>query len=108
VPPGPINTKNITLSSGYQHVCFPNQKTPSSDWEAEIDRLTHEIDREPDLAISRQKFAKIQRIWSQQLPEINLLVQKEAVAYKRKFANVAPSAHAPRVSWNVEEIYIKQ
>ena len=108
VPPGPTNQKNIVLSSGSLHACFPNQTKPSTEWEAHVDRLVHEIDAEPDAAVRKQKFAEIQRIYSEQLPEINLIVQKEAVAFKKKFGNLLPSIHAPRVSWNAEEIFIKK
>jgi peptide/nickel transport system substrate-binding protein len=108
VPPGPTNTKNIMLSSGLNHACFPSQPKPSTEWEARIDQLVHEVDIEPDPNVRKQKFAEIQRIWSEDLPEINLVVQKEAVAYKKKFANLMPSILSPRVSWNVEEIFIKR
>jgi peptide/nickel transport system substrate-binding protein len=108
VPPGPTNSKNILLSSAATHACFPNQPKPSTEWEARIDQLVHEIDREPDAAIRKQKFAEVQRIWSEQLPEINLVVQEEAVAFKKKFGNLLPSTMSPRVSWNAEEIYIKK
>jgi peptide/nickel transport system substrate-binding protein len=108
VPPGPANSKNTLLSSGNTHASFPNQTRPSTEWEARVDHLMQEIDAEPDAAVRKQKFAEVQRIYSEQLPEINLIVQKEAVAYKKKFGNLLPSIHAPRVSWNAEEIYIKR
>jgi peptide/nickel transport system substrate-binding protein len=108
VPPGPTNSKNTLLSSGNTHACFPNQTKPSTEWEARVDQLMHEIDAEPDAAVRKQKFAEVQRIYSEQLPEINLIVQKEAVAFKKKFGNLLPSIHAPRVSWNAEEIYIRK
>jgi peptide/nickel transport system substrate-binding protein len=108
VPPGPTNSKNTLLSSGMAHACFPNQSKPSTDWEARVDQLIHEIDAEPDAALRKQKFAEVQRIYSEQLPEINLVVQKESVAFKKKFGNLMPSILAPRVSWNAEEIYIKR
>ena len=108
VPPGPTNTKNITLSSALNHVCFPSQPRPSTDWEARVDQLVHELEAEPNAAARKQKFAEVQRIYAEQLPEINLVVQKEAIAFKKRFGNLLPSIHAPRVSWNVEEIYIKR
>jgi peptide/nickel transport system substrate-binding protein len=108
VPPGPTNSKNTLLSSGNTHANFPNQTKPSTEWEARVDQLMHEIDGEPDAAKRKQKYAEVQRIYSEQLPEINLIVQKEAVAFKKKFGNLLPSIHAPRISWNVEEIYIKK
>lgn len=108
VPPGPTNTKNITLSSGLNHACFASQPKPSTEWEARLDQLVHEIDSSLDPAIRKQKYGEIQRIWSEQLPEINLVSQKEAVAYKNIFGNLLPSPLPPRMTWNVEEIYIKK
>ncbi|HKP86865.1 MAG TPA: ABC transporter substrate-binding protein [Blastocatellia bacterium] len=108
VPPGPTNTKNITLSSGLNHACFARQAKPSTAWEAQIDDLVHEVDATLDAEARKQKFAQVQRIWSEQLPEINLVAQKEAIAYKNKFGNLLPSPYPPRVTWNAEEIYIKK
>ncbi len=107
VPPGPINTKNITLSSSINHTSFPSQKTPSSDWEARTDELVGKIDTTVDLAERRKMYAEIQRIWSEQLPEIYLVAEKDGIAYKNKFGNIRPSTMRPRVTWNVEEIYLK-
>jgi peptide/nickel transport system substrate-binding protein len=108
IPPGPINSKNILLSSGLQHACFPSQRTPSTEWEARVDELVHKLIQSADQAERKRLYAEIQRIWSEQLPEINLLAQKEAVAYKSKFGNIRPSPLAPRATWNIEEIYIKK
>jgi peptide/nickel transport system substrate-binding protein len=107
VPPGPINAKNILSSSAQLHVCFPNQSKPSSEWEARVDELVKEIDASADEAQRKQMFGEIQRIWSEQLPEINFVAQKEAVAYKTKFHNVKPTVLPPRLTWNCEEIYVK-
>jgi ABC-type transport system substrate-binding protein len=108
VPPGPTNSKNILLSSGSQHACFAKQAKPSTEWEARVDQLVHEIESIPERAVQKQKYAEIQRIWSEQLPEINLVVQQEAVAYRNKFGNVIPSPMSPRATWNIEEIYIRR
>jgi peptide/nickel transport system substrate-binding protein len=105
VPPGP--SKNLLLSSGDQHACFPNQKKPSTEWEARVDQLTHEIEASPDQSERKRLYAEVQRIWSEQLPEIDLVVELEAVAYKNKFGNLHPSPLPPRVTWNCEEIYLK-
>jgi peptide/nickel transport system substrate-binding protein len=107
-PPGPTSTKNILLSSAAQHVCFPLQDRPSTPWEAEIDRLMHEIESKPDLADRTRMYAEVQRIWSEQLPEINLIAPREAIAYRNKFGNLYPAALPPRVVWNSDEIYLTQ
>src|SRR5262245_29377216 len=106
-PSGLTNTKNILLSSGAQHVCFPKQKRPSSEWESRVDQLTYSLESKPEA--ERQKmYAEIQRIWSEELPEINLVAAREAVAYRNKFGNLLPSSLPPRVTWNSEEIYQKR
>lgn len=107
VPPEPTNSKNIILSSGLNHVSFPLQKTPSTPWEAEVDDLMHKLERTVDLEERKRMFARIQRIWSEQLPEIYLVAEKEAVAYRNKFANIRPSVMRPRLTWNSEEVYLK-
>lgn len=108
VPPGLTNSKNIILSSGVNHTCFAKEAQPSTEWEARIDALAHEVEMSPDAAVRKQKYAEIQRLWSEQLPEINLVAQKEAIAYKNKFGNLLPSTLPPRITWNAEEIYIKK
>jgi len=107
-PSGLTNTKNILLSSGVQHVCFPKQKKPSSEWEARIDELTYSLESKAELSERQKIYAEIQRIWSEQLPEINIVAAREAVAYRNKFGNLLPSALPPRVLWNSEEIYQKR
>ncbi|HLG16702.1 MAG TPA: ABC transporter substrate-binding protein [Blastocatellia bacterium] len=107
VPPGPINTKNILLSAADSHPGFPSQQTPSTEWESRIDDLVKKIDASPDEAERKRLFAEIQRIWSEQMAEINLVAQKEGVAYRTKFGNLRPCSLPPRLTWNCEEIYLK-
>lgn len=108
VPPGPLNTSNVLMSSGLQHVCYPGQQNPGTQWETRVDQLVRSINSPPDLEERKRMYAEIQRIWSEQLPEINLVSQKEAVAYKTKFGNMHPVPLPPRASWNCEEIYVKK
>jgi peptide/nickel transport system substrate-binding protein len=107
-PPGPANSKNVVLSSGQNHVCFANQEQPSSEWEMRADNLMHQIDASADHAERYRLFAEVQRIWSEYLPEINLVASLEAVASKNKFGNLHAVPLSPRVTWNCEEIYVKK
>jgi peptide/nickel transport system substrate-binding protein len=107
-PPGPANTKNTILSSGFNHACFPNQVKPSTEWEARIDQLMVQIETSPDAGDRKRMYGEVQRIWAEQLPEINLVAAIEAVAYKNKFGNIHACPLPPRVTWNCEEIYLKQ
>jgi ABC-type transport system substrate-binding protein len=73
-----------------------------------VDQIVQSINAPPDLEERKRMYAEVQRLWSEQLPEINLVAQKEAVAYKTKFGNMHPVPLAPRASWNCEEIYVKR
>ena len=108
VPAGPANYKNILLSSGLQHVCYPNQASPSSPWEARVDDLVHAIDASPNGAERKRLYAEIQRIWSEELPEIYLVAEQEAIAYKNTLGNIHPSPLPPRATWNIEELYFRR
>jgi peptide/nickel transport system substrate-binding protein len=107
-PPGPPGTKNIVLSSGLQHVCYASQVQPATEWEARADHLMQQIESSPDSAERHRLFAQVQRIWSEYLPEINLVAPREAVAYKTRFGNIHAVALPPRATWNCEEIYLKK
>jgi hypothetical protein len=72
-----------------------------------LERSTATVDR-PWITRSVTDLAQVQRIWSEYLPEINLVAPIEAVAYKAKFGNLRPSALPPRATWNAEEIYVKK
>lgn len=107
-PPGPLGNKNVVCSWGLQHACFPSQEKPSSDWEAQIDQLMQQIEASQEQAERYRLYAQVQRIWSEELPEINLVAPREAVAYKAKFGNLHPVPLPPRATWNAEEIYVKK
>ncbi|MEW6127119.1 MAG: ABC transporter substrate-binding protein [Acidobacteriota bacterium] len=108
VPPGPPNVKNTLLSSAQNHSFFPLQKSPSTEWEARIDELIEKIDETADQTERKRLFAEAQRIWSEQMAEINTVAEKVGIAYKNKFGNVLPSPLDPKFSWNSEELYIKK
>jgi len=106
-PPGPSSKKNFVLSSGLVHICFPSQQQPSTDWEARVDSLILQAVSASKQSERFQHFAEVQKIWSEELPEINLVATFEAVAYKNHFGNLHPALLPPRVTWNSEEIYVK-
>jgi peptide/nickel transport system substrate-binding protein len=108
VPPGPPNVKNLLLSSGESHTFFPSQKTPSTEWEARVDQLVKQIDETLDVAERKRLYAEAQKIWSEQMAEINLVAERAGIAYRSRFGNISPSTLPPRVTWNSEEIYIKK
>ena len=66
----PHNSANLLRSSGNLHLWHPNQKTPATEWEAEIDRQLEAGARSTDLNERRAAYWRVQEILNQQLPMI--------------------------------------
>lgn len=107
-PPDPVLMRNIISSSGLLYYSNPKQKVPSTPWEARIDELMRLNTTTMDLAERKRQFSEVQKLWSENLPEIDLLVANYYVASKNRVANMRPSPLPLYTYWNVEEIYLKQ
>ncbi len=105
-PPDPVLMKNIFLSSGRIHYSFPLQPKPSTEWEARIDELMQQNQVTIDLAERQKQFAEVQHLWSEFLPEIDLVAPNYFVAVKEYVANVRPSPLPLYTYWNIEELYL--
>ena len=87
----PNNGANLLRSSGNLHLWNPNQTTPTTAWEAEIDQLLEQGSRELDVQKRPQYYWRIQDILHQQLPMIETIRQTQFVAYKRFLQNFEPT-----------------
>lgn len=85
----PIDQMNVWLSSGPQHAWWPSQKSPSTEWEARIDRLVLAQASEPSRDLRRKAFSEVQRILVEQEPMI-YLVNPDALSalFPQSLANV--------------------
>jgi ABC-type transport system substrate-binding protein len=88
---------------------WPNQKTPSTDWEKAIDQTFQQGIEELEPAKRKEIYRKWVQICVEQQP-MNFLVQPTRVrAVRNKFGNLFPS---PRANWqgiwhNEDEIFVK-
>lgn len=105
-PPDPVLMKNIMLSSGRIHYSYPMQEKPSTPWEARIDELMQANQRTLDLTQRKAQYSEVLRLWSDNLPEIDLVAPNYFVAAKNKVANMRPSPLPLYTYWNIEEIYL--
>jgi len=83
----PNNGANLLRSNGNLHFWNPDQPTPATPWEAEIDHLLDEGSRELDQQKRRTYYWRIQEILHEQLPMIETVRQTTFVAYKRALQN---------------------
>ncbi|MEW6273053.1 MAG: ABC transporter substrate-binding protein [Thermodesulfobacteriota bacterium] len=87
----PNNGSNLLRSSGNLHLWNPGQKTPATEWEAEIDRLLDVGAAELDLEQRRRAYFRIQEILHHELPMLPTVRQKVAVAYSSDLRGFRPT-----------------
>jgi peptide/nickel transport system substrate-binding protein len=87
----PNNAANLLRSSGNLHLWNPAQKTPATPWEAEIDRLLDEGAAELDVDKRRRAYYRIQAILHEELPLIETVRQRVAMAYSDDLHGFVPT-----------------
>ena len=93
-------------SDGSFHIWNPNQATPATPWEAEIDSL---MDRQAAASSQSERqrlFAEAQRIIGEQLPVIYFVAPRVTIAVSPRVRNVTPVAQPPHVLWNAEMLAV--
>jgi len=88
--PEPHNGANVHRSSGNLHFWNPRQRTPATDWEAELDRLVEEGASEMILEKRVRIYHRIQEIYHDELPMILTARQEDYQAYKNSIENYEP------------------
>jgi peptide/nickel transport system substrate-binding protein len=90
------------LSSGNFHAWNPNQKTPATPWEAEIDRLMQELTALNDTAARQARFAKVQEIFVTNLPAIYLAAPNLTTATSTRVEGLEPGPLFPYLLWRAD------
>jgi peptide/nickel transport system substrate-binding protein len=98
----PSGQMNVWLSSSAYHQWNPNQKTPATPWEAEIDRLMRRQAGETRPEIRKRLFDRVQQIAWDEEPFLYLVNKNSLMAFSPKLQNTAPAAIAPQAFWNIE------
>ncbi len=93
---------NVWLSSARNHQWNPNQASPATAWEAEIDRLMLAQGSELNAAKRKAYFDRVQEIVSDQAPFLYLVTRNTLVAVSPRLLNARPSVLRPQVVWNIE------
>jgi peptide/nickel transport system substrate-binding protein len=102
----PSSVMNVWLSSGESHQWNPNQKSPESAWEADIDRLMRAQAASLDLKGRKQYFDKVQEIAWEQEPFIYLVTKNSLSVISSSLHNVHPVGLRPQVYWNIDELML--
>jgi peptide/nickel transport system substrate-binding protein len=103
----PNGQMTVWLSSGEDHQWNPNQKSPATPWEAEIDKLMQEQASTPDEKLRKAKFDRVQQIVAEQQPFIYLVNKNALSAISPNLAGASPVALNPQAFWNIETLRLK-
>jgi len=94
----------VWLSSADNHQWNPNQKTPATTWEAEIDRLMREQASSMDPQKRKRDIDLVQEIVWEQEPFIYLVNKHALSAISPNLRNAHPVSLRPQVYWNIEQL----
>ena len=105
----PSGSLNVIKSDAFAHFWFPNQKDPSTDWEARLDYLMNAQIKTLDFSERKKSFDEVQSIMAEQMPFIYTVAPNSYAAIRADIGNVRPTVLSYyRVTWNAEELYFKK
>jgi peptide/nickel transport system substrate-binding protein len=93
---------NMWLSSSPNHQWNPSEKTPATDWEAEIDRQMQLQASNPAPRIRKAAVDRVQQIVADQQPFIYLVYPNALQAISPQLGGVQTSILSPGPVWNIE------
>ena len=98
----------LWLSSGGNHLWNPEQKSPSTAWEAEIDDLMRRQLVTREYAARKRLYDRVQQIVMENLPLIPLVNPDVLVAARGDLLNFRPAVLDPSALWNIEQLSWRQ
>ncbi|MGA7400060.1 MAG: ABC transporter substrate-binding protein [Candidatus Sulfotelmatobacter sp.] len=102
----PNGEMNVWLSSAENHQWNPQQKTPETSWEAEIDRLMRAQASSTDLKRRKEAFDRVQEIVVEEQPFIFLINKNALSAASTTVHGAAPVILSPQTFWNAERLTV--
>jgi len=104
----PTVNADLWLSSGAFHFWNPQQKTPGTAWEKEIDDLMLKMSTTTDMAVRVQAFRRVQEIFNTHEPMIFFAAPKVTIAMSARVTGASPVARQPQVMWKPETLAVKK
>jgi peptide/nickel transport system substrate-binding protein len=102
----PNGEMNVWLSSSENHQWNPQQKTPETPWEAEIDRLMRLQASTSDAKKRKEAFDRVQEIVVEETPFIFLINKNALSAVSQSVHGAGPVILMPQTYWNAEVLTV--
>lgn len=103
----PATNLDFWLSTGAFHPWNPEQKSPSTPWELEIDELMRRQVATTDPAERKRLFVQVQQIFAEQQPAIYFVAPKVRLAASPRVTGVQPGLLQPFVLWDAAMLGVK-
>ena len=103
----PNEQMNVWLSSSENHQWNPQEKTPETTWEAEIDRLMRVQASSADAKKRKEAFDRVQEIAVEEQPFIYLVNRNALSAISPRVQGASPVILVPQTYWNIERLSVK-
>lgn len=103
----PNSDINFWVSKGNAHAWNPQQASPATPWEMEIDRLMAQQVMTRQYAERKRLFDRVQEVLAENAPVAPLVTAHLLVGAKRTLGNFRPAVLEPYTLANVEELYWK-
>jgi peptide/nickel transport system substrate-binding protein len=102
----PDEQMNVWLSSSENHQWNPQEKTPETQWEAEIDRLMRAQAASGDDKKRKEYFDRVQEIAVEQAPFLYLVNKDSMSAVSANVQGASPVILYPQAFWNAERLTV--
>src|SRR6185369_9614187 len=102
----PNGQMNVWLSSSENHQWNPQEKTPETAWEAEIDKLMREQASSSDPKKRKRAFDRVQQVVAEQAPFIYLVNRNALSAVSNSVQGASPVILRPQTYWNIERLTV--
>jgi peptide/nickel transport system substrate-binding protein len=97
----------VWMSTGENHAWYPNQKSPATAWEAEMDKLMQAQTQAPEAKKRKAAWDRVQEIVYEQQPMIYLINKNALSVVSPNLANAAPVALRPQTFWNADQLFVR-
>lgn len=91
-------------STGEWHFWNPNQKTPGTDWERQMEDLLTRHATSPDQAERVRLFTDVQKILVDEMPAIYFVTPKVSLAVSSRVRNPRPAPQLPQLLWSADTL----
>jgi peptide/nickel transport system substrate-binding protein len=103
----PNEQMNVWLSSAENHQWNPQQKSPETAWEGEIDRLMRAQAASADAKKRKESFDRVQEIVVEHAPFIYLINKNALSAISTTVEDASPVILHPQTFWNAERLAVR-